>query len=212
VPSWCIDIHRLGYFEQPLKLEGPDHEKFYIHGDSLSIPFLDGGLAPEDIQTLQLRLQHPDEGGRYRLMSGLAGSRKLFFPWPEDNNLEGVVVVVEGAKKAMWLYDLFAGTDAGLTYKDRPVTIVALATKYLENSLVSEFDKASVIWMLDPDAYVPTTTPQGKVMDSTVVTNAGKVKRSRLVRLPGKVDDLIVAGTLKAPHIQSMVNMAEPVV
>lgn len=209
VPGWCISIHRLGYFDQPLSFLGPHHEQFYVHGESLSIPFLDGGLAVENIQTLQLRLLHPDNGGKYRLMSGLAGSRKLFFPWPEDNDLTRIVVRVEGAKKSMWLYDLFAGTEKGLTYKDQPVTILGTVSKYLEQTVAEELKDSRVIHLLDPDAYMPTQTKDGKWLPSTAEMDAAKVKRSRFVKPPGKIDDLIRNGVLGAIHIQNLIDNAE---
>lgn len=210
VPDWCIDLHNLGYFDKPREFAGPGGEIVWVSGDSLSIPFLSGGLGPENIQTLQLRLVHPpDEGDKYRFASGLYGARKFFFPMPDENDLSQVTVVVEGAKKAMWLYHLFMEANTRLTYLDRPVTIMAIASKYLEHRAAEELRDTPVIWMLDPDAYEPVRKKDGKWLPPVVAQNAEKIRRNRFVRLPGgKVDDLIKEGIFGVTHIQNMIDGA----
>jgi hypothetical protein len=201
VPSWAIDMHCLGFFDHDLHVHGPESDVF-VRGDSLSIPYLEGGVEPEHIQSLQLRMLNPDEGGKYRFLPGFKGSDRLFFPYPEHTHMDEVVIVVEGAKKSIWLFDELSDIE----YRGQSATIVALPNKWLEYASVARFeDSKVVIWMLDPDAHWPDKN--GNV---TAEINANKVGRekSRFVRLPGKVDDLITSGVYKNKHLKALINQA----
>lgn len=194
IADWAIDFHGLG-FSSGEKRGGP----------ALTIPYWDNTMSA--LKTLQFRLlEPPDESDRYRFISGTYAS--WFFPWPTDE-IGPVVLVLEGAKKSLVVYDMVRD---GLRYRGKPLTIVATPSKEPKSEMVAELDKAeTIIWLLDPDATKPTIANGRELppsMDRNVLL-AGK-DRSLVAWLPEKVDDLILAGHLDAPGFQAVINQAGP--
>lgn len=196
-----IEKHKLGY----------TIERFDQYGGALSIPYIhynsDGAW---DVQTIQFRLLvPPDEGDKYRFIKGTKAN--WFYPWPHDT-IQGVVLVTEGAKKAMVLWQAIANLDS-FTYHGVDVTVVASPSKYVPNRMLKELDAADmVILMLDPDAY----DRQDRNSETVVERNASiiGVEKCRHIPLRGKIDDLInnKKSGIDGKWIQSAVSMAEPVI
>ena len=144
-------------------------------------------------------LQPPDPSDKYRQTAGLPLS--LFLTDP-DTPLLGKVLIVEGAKKAMvtyqWLNDLV------------DMVIVGLPSKYPPLRLLEQLQHCDPWYLaLDPDAYTTTRDRNGKVIPPTI----DRIKdyagdRARLVKLPDKPDDFLLAerSPLKFMHY---INHAE---
>lgn len=193
IHDWAIELHKLGY--------RPGRNG---HDGALSIPYFAGGW--DRIITLQYRLLCPEEdGGKYRFLKG--AHAELFRPWPEDK-IKGVVLILEGAKKALVTYE----EAYDIKYLGEDVTMVALPSKVAPERLVRQLDDAEMlIWMLDPDAYEPAKS-NGRVIPPAIKRNielAGS-DRSRIVRTAAKIDDMIIKWGLKKKTIEAMINQAGP--
>ena len=188
-----INIHKLGFTTS----------RYESCGGALTIPY----LHYDGIQTLQFRLLEPPGGDdKYRFLQGTRST--WFHAWPNDE-IEGVVLVVEGAKKALVTWRTIATLDQ-FTYRGRDVKIIATPSKHVPNHMLDELEKAElVIWLLDPDAYVK----QGKTQQSALLRNAKAVglPKSRIVRTVMKIDDMIVEHKLKGATVQNMVRQASPI-
>lgn len=189
-----IERHKLGY----------TMDRYPNMGGALTLPYIHEG----DIQTIQFRLMiPPDIGDKYRFEKGTKAT--WFYPWPYDK-IDKVVLVAEGAKKAMVLWQVIAKADK-FEYQGVDVTIVASPSKYIPNRMIDELDKAEiVILMLDPDAY---RLDKGQKL-TAIERNASAigVEKCRHIMTTGKVDDMIIKHGLDAKWAQSTVDQASPVI
>jgi len=200
ISDTLIEVHKLGY----------TIDRYAANGGALSIPYIhyvDGSL---DLQTIQFRLLvPPDKGDKYRFFKGTKAN--WFYPWPHDT-IKDVVLVTEGAKKSMVLWQTIANLSK-FTYRGVDITVVASPSKYVPGSMLEELGQAElVIWMLDPDAY---DRPQpGK--ETVIERNASIVgeEKCRHVKTMGKIDDMILNSSygIDGHWIQSVVEQAEPVI
>ena len=193
ISDTLIEVHKLGY----------TMERYPNMGGAMTLPY----IHEEEIQTIQFRLMiPPDVGDKYRFEKGTKAT--WFYPWPYDK-IEKVVLVAEGAKKAMVLWQAIAKADK-FEYQGVPVTIVA-SPKYIPNRMVDELDKAEVvILMLDPDAYDIGDNQKLTAIERNA--SAIGVGKCRHIRTTGKIDDMIIKHNLGAEWIQSAVDQANPVI
>jgi hypothetical protein len=186
IGDWAIELHKLGYSEK---------------GDgALTIPYFYG----QDVQTVQFRLMgEAITGGKYRFLKGTRP--ELFLAWP-DEPLDNVVLVTEGAKKALVTFQ-----SGPFTYQGEDVTFVSVPMKNAPERLIKKLHKAKkVIWLLDPDAYKPLKV-NGRTQAPAIERNMriSGYDRSLFIDLPGKVDDLFLEG-LQPKTFQAMLNQAGP--
>lgn len=176
-----IDYYNLGYCA--------DHAYSWngetFHSDTLTIPHYTFGFKPINVQH---RLLHAVEGaGKYRQLPGLPAA--AFLTDPESSRLEQQVLIVEGAKKAMVVFD-----RAGAMYNGKPISIVGVPSKTPGKNILGQFaDCESILLALDPDAcFGPDSAAQ------TMSKELGS-ERTKIVRLPVKPDDFFVrhGGTQK---------------
>ena len=191
ISDTLIDLHNLGYTMEQYKTSGGAMTLPYIHQDK--------------IQTLQFRLMIPPAtGDKYRFEKGTKAT--WFYPWPYDT-IERVVLVAEGAKKSMVLWQ-HAGQ---LTYNGVDVTIIASPSKHIPNRMIDELDDAEVvILMLDPDAYMRGNNKAQTAIERNAT--AIGVEKCRHVRTMGKIDDMILEHGLDHAWVQAAVNQASPVI
>lgn len=194
IENALIDIHNLGN----------TMERYDNMGGAMTFPYIHN----DKIQTLQFRLMLPPEtGDKYRFEKGTKAA--WFYPWPYDV-IGKVVLVAEGAKKAMVVWQAIAKADK-FVYQGVDVTVVASPSKHIPNRMIDELDKAEVvILMLDPDAY---NRPNEKAQ-TAIERNASAigVEKCRYVRTTGKIDDMILKHGLTGEWVQSAVNQANPVI
>jgi hypothetical protein len=188
-----IDIHKLGY----------TNSRYPDCGGAMTIPYVHTGK----IQTVQFRLiEPPNVTDKYRFLHGTRAS--WFYAWP-DSEIEGVVLVVEGVKKALVIWQTIARLDK-FEYQGRDVTIVATPSKHVPSRMIKDLDKAElVIWLLDPDAM---TAEKGK--QSALMRNAEAVglNKSRVVQTVAKIDDMILEYDIKGETVANMVKQASPII
>lgn len=188
IPEWAIESHKLGFNAD------------YHYGPALSIPYF--GRDWTTVETLQYRLLEPENpSDKYRFMKGLGP--RWFRPWPETEDKK-VVLILEGAKKALVAYDR-ANT---LRYRGAEVSWLASPQDKVPEALVPELEEfETILWCLDPD----TLEKRGKAAPA-IERNIDLVgpDRSRVVRLPGKVDDLFTQYGLRPETFVAIVNQAMP--
>lgn len=189
IDDYMIELHQLGYTI--------DH--YSSCGGALTIPF----IHKDKIQTLQFRLMvPPSDGDKYRFLKDTKAA--WFYPDP-DSAIGDVVLVMEGAKKAMvaWL-------NAGdLTYQGQPVTIIATPSKHIPTMMMDDLKAAKrVILALDPDAFDKT----GKGGESAIERNVKAIGygRTLVVRTVGKIDDMFIRYRLSPDTFKRMVGQASP--
>jgi len=190
--DWAIDIHKLGFAG----------DRYETCGGAYSIPYLKG----QEIQTLQFRLVSPPHvSDKYRFEAGT--SVAWFRPWPDDV-IEGVVLVLEGAKKS-----LVAWQEGGQAkYRGKKVTMIATPSKNVPTRLFDELENAElIIFMLDPDAYKPEIQ-NGKTVRPAIERNIllANPDRSLVVRTVAKIDDMFIDHGLQANVFEQMINQAGP--
>ncbi len=188
-----INIHQLGYTD----------DRYKDCGGALTIPYLHN----DSIQTLQFRLQQPPSAGdKYRFLKGTRSS--WFYAYPHED-IEGVVLVTEGAKKALVTWQTIAALDK-FEYRGEKVTIVATPSKHVPNHMLAELENAElVIWLLDPDAMVKGNAKQSALMRNV---EAVGLEKSRVVRTVVKIDDMITENNLSGETISNMVSQASPII
>lgn len=187
VGDWAIEIHKLGYSDQD-------------ENDALSIPYLNDN----EIQSLQFRIMGDvNGGGRYRFLSGTRA--EIFRVWPDDP-IDGVVLVTEGVKKGIVTLQ-----QGPYSYQGKEVTVVSVPMKNVPERLIEKLSDAELlIWLLDPDAYVLTAQQTETAVDRNM--RLAGYERCRMVRTPGKIDDMFMMG-LTGKSFQHMLNQAKkPVV
>lgn len=188
-----INIHKLGYTDK----------RYSDYGGVLTIPYMHN----TQIQTLQFRLLEPPSiSDKYRFLKGTRAS--WFYAWP-TSEIDGVVLVVEGVKKALVVWQTIAKLDK-FEYRGRSITTVATPSKHVPTRMLEELDKAElVIWLLDPDAL---TAENGK--QSALMRNAEAVglEKSRVVKTVAKIDDMILDYDIKGATLANMIGQASPVI
>jgi len=192
IGDWAIETHKLGYTD----------DRYQSCGGALTIPYMHG----PNIETLQLRLMKPPTpNDKYRFEQDLKA--EWFRPWPDDE-ITGTVLILEGAKKALVVFQ-----EAGqILYKDEPVVIIATPSKYVPGRLFSQLEQAKrLIWLLDPDAYKATRSNgvSRKPAISRNIELSGQ-DRSLIIRTVAKIDDMFTQYKLKESAFRNMVNQAGP--
>lgn len=189
-----IDVHKLGY----------TMERYQPYGGALTMPY----IHQNKIQTLQFRLMiTPDEGDKYRFEKGTKPN--WFYPWPYDE-IGSVVLVTEGAKKAMVLWQTIAQADK-FTYRGSDITIIASPSKYVPNHMIESLDKADlVLWLLDPDAYDRETEKARTALERNAIKVG--VEKCRHIRTSAKIDDMIMEHGIEHGWVQSAVEQASPII
>ncbi len=189
VPEWAIAFHQLGY--------APARDDF---SEALTIPYF--AQDHETVLTVQLRLLHPEPGqGKYRFARNTQAA--LFRPWPTDE-LTGVVLMLEGAKKGLVTYDM----ASDVTYRGAPVRFCATPSGQIPQALTVDLEDAeTIILCLDPDCHVAQNG-----QDSAVRRNVELLGRDRcrVMRLSYKIDDGISRGLLTLPELQARLEQSEP--
>jgi len=153
---------------------------------ALTIPYFKG----EHVINVQSRLLEPeDPSDKYRFTKGLPAP--LYDPEKDESQPNGLVLLVEGAKKAMVSY-----LHLGARYR-----VIGMPSKALSRmQLDSLKDCEPIIIAIDPDA----------MFDGTIERNVNMLGKERVLvaRLPDKIDDLFVRHGATPDQIDSFLKVS----
>ena len=167
IPEFWQDFYKLGYDPDRVIWTGTTE----WHTPTMTIPIFES-LTWECLNVKHRLLKPPKAGDKYRPeRSGLPAS--LFIAYP-DEPIYGKTLLVEGEKKAMVSF---------LTADDHNLQVVGVPGKNTPAHLLSQLDECDPIYIcLDPDA----------TDDAISLARKLDVRRTRIIELPDKIDDLII--------------------
>ena len=182
VPVWAIDTYCLGYVENK-RIVTQSYAELYV--DAMTIPLFD---LDGNIKNIQYRLDvSPLLGiGKYRQEFGIPPAQ--FYA---GNQKKGKVIIVEGAKKAIVVFDAFNGD----------VQVIGVPSNNPGKRVLGELVIYDEIYL----AYDPNS--------DNGVENAKRMfagKRGGVISLPGKPDDLIMESGWTRTDIEAFIGMARP--
>ena len=190
ITDFFIDYWMLGYNPEKSVWDG---EKFY-NSPALTIPIFKP--CEEEPYTIRNRLLDPlDPGDKYRpefknLPSGVFIAERDAMPKTK-------AILIEGELKAMTTY---------ITLDSLEYYVVGTPGKRPSQELFGILDNCEVVYLiLDPDAFEKDT--KSGVTAVRRMVDFFK-DRARVIRLPGKVDDLILAGHLSQASLVSLIKSA----
>ena len=163
------------------------------HSPTLSIP-----IRGYDWQVTNIKhrlLREPDDAGKYRYeKSGLPAASFVCLP----DQISGPLFLAEGEIKAMVTL---------ATLDNDNLQVIGIPSISPDVNLFALMDEFEPIYLcLDPDAYEkrgPKHTPAAE----KVISALGE-ERIRIIELPDKIDDLIVAGVLSKARLQNIIKRA----
>ena len=183
IPEYWQDYWKLGY--------DPDHTVWTgqeeWHTPTMTIPIFENNTW--EVLNIKHRLLQPfREGDKYRPESrGLPQSAWTSDP---DQELSGRTMIVEGEKKAMVTY---------ITIDDYYLQLIGIPGKNPSKKIMDKLNNCEPIYIcLDPDANRES---------DKLAAELGK-ERSRIIRLPMKIDDAVLAGALDKDAIRRLMRMA----
>lgn len=161
-----------------------------FESDSLTIPYM-RYTGPGEFECISIKhrllIDNPP-GGKYRPeMSGLGN--QIYYPWYEER-INPDVLIVEGEVKAMVVQSaLWVGGDPIAPC----LTVAGIAGAGFRTEHLPEFETVKRAWFIkDPD----TVRSKGAETKQAAAMAKAFDGRLQVITLPGKVDDLIVAGVL----------------
>lgn len=170
IPEFYQEYWQLGYDPDRVILSGGTE----WHTPTMTIPIFEPGWNCINIRHRLLNPPKPSD--KYRPeRSGLPAS--LYIAEPELG-LTGRTILVEGEKKAMVTF---------ITADDPNMQVVGIPGKTPNYALIEKMGECNPVYIiLDPDAQA----------DARRVALMLGHERCRLIELPGKIDDLIIAHDL----------------
>ncbi len=184
VTDRMIDYYGLGYCPKKLIVTRAGVE---IVTPAYTIPIRDPRTW--EVVGMHYRLEAPPPGeGKYRYEKGITA--RAFYAAPGD--IAGTALVVEGAVKAMVCYD-----------RDGSMQVVGLPGCTPSEALRDEISGFDQIYIaLDPDAGAAAV----RLREALLEKRHGKFVR--LLRLPGKPDDLWLSGALTLDRLHEYMRQA----
>jgi hypothetical protein len=192
INDWAIETYQLGYCG--------DYTFFYdgteYHSPTMTIPHF--GHSWELVNIQHRLLLPPEPGDKYRQMADVPAAMFLTEP---DNELSGSILVVEGAKKAIVTHLNFG----------HELTTVGIPSKTPSLDMLEKLDRCEPVYLaLDPDAYFPTTTKDGRIIPPAVSRIAAKLDgRAMIVKLPVKPDDFFFVHGGKPDDMRAYIRQAK---
>ena len=193
IPKQFQDFWQLGF----TNYETPD-----FSSPALTIPYFAPGW---DATTIQYRLTNPPApNDKYRFQAGLKSSLWLSLP---DEPPANATILCEGMKKAAVTFiELVARAEGNYS-------VVAVPSKMPGKELLHLLQDCDPVYIvLDPDAYYPTKTPDGRIVAPSINRLIKMIKApKRIVKLPLKADDFFTMHGGTAANFLSFLNGAKPV-
>lgn len=180
VPEWYQDWMKLGYDPSHTFFAGNEYTS-----PTLTIPIYEA--TTWEVVNIKHRIlgSASDKIGKYRPeRSGLPAA---LFPASPDLPISGRVIAVEGEIKSMVTF---------VTLADSNTQVVGLPSKNPSEAIIKQLSQVEdLVLCLDPDAN-----------PYEVAREIGK--NVRVMRLPEKIDDYIIANELDADWLKSQIRMA----
>lgn len=187
--DYFIDLYQVGYCESHCF----DYSE-EIYYPTLTIPTWKSGAV---INIAHRALVDNASGGKYRPeYSGLGKS--LFYGDPGANGMPGKVLLIEGEIKTAVTFAMIWGAMPATGHPLHSVQITGTAGKSWKPDWTVEFENASEIYIAqDPDVWMrPAKAAENwKPSPLKIADQLGR-GRCKIVELPDKIDDLILAGAL----------------
>lgn len=193
ISDYWIDYKMLGY--NPNKYIGSTDGDYYT--PTMTIPVFQPGS--ETVLTIRHRLLNPkNPGDKYR--PEFSGLPAALYSANHDEMLSGKVLLVEGEFKALTSY---------ITLDNPQVNVVGLPGKSPDVTMLDSMEQCDpVIICLDPDAY---SRINGAKVSSFERLSTYFKERARIIRLPYKIDDMIVSGVLDKSDLNNLVETARKI-
>jgi hypothetical protein len=189
IPPSAQDWWELGYKPD---YTAYDEDDGTITVPSMTIPFF-AQADERHIANVQFRLLEKTPGGKYRFLKDLPVP---LFHTDHTQRLQGRILLVEGAKKAMVAF---------LHMGEQFDAVVASPTKHLAWHHLPEFKECDeIVIVFDPDAI-----HQGQSL--LAAKKLGK-SRSLIASLPAKLDDMFVKYGAGAADVMRYLNQARTAV
>jgi hypothetical protein len=182
VPEFWQDYWRLGFDPDRAIWTGSAE----WHTPTMTIPVFEA--VTWDVLNIRHRLMNPPRpGDKYRPERG--GLPSAAWVADPDRPVAGRTLIVEGEKKAMVVY---------ITADQPDLQVIGVPGKNVPANIVEMLKKCEPVYIcLDPDA-----TPEAEALARTLG------RASRVIDLPGKVDDLIIDNGLDKAWMRAVLNGA----
>lgn len=185
IPDSWQDYLQLGYVPDKTYREGEEER----HSPAYTIPYFHNSTAGREFRTLQYRLTNPENpADRYRFEFGLPAT---YYHVTATQPIGNIAIICEGAKKAAVTH---IHTDP------KPQTsILAVPGKASWGGVVEAVRECGRVYViLDPD---------GEQQARKLAREIGKT--ARVVRLHGKIDDLLAGGQMDKADLRSALRWAD---
>lgn len=191
INDWAMETYQLGYCEQ---------YKTYYKGEEWRTPTMTIPYYGHNWQLVNVQhrlLKPPDPMDKYRNMPGVPMA--LFLTDPEQE-LRGPVLMIEGAKKSIVVY-----LNIG-----HVIQVVGFPSKTPSQEMIDQLSGCDPVYLgVDPDAYQPTKTKDGKIIEPVAASIGQKIgQQVRYVHFPEKPDDMIVRYGIDGKGLVKYLNRA----
>lgn len=194
IPDSFQDYWQLGY--------QPEYKTSEFSSPALTIPYFGREWKAQTIQYRLLKPPMPSD--KYRFQAGLKASLWLADP---DAEIKNAVILCEGMKKAAVTFIEMVARANGR------YTVVSIPSKMPGLDLLDLLANADPLYIvLDPDAYMPTISPQGKrtppAINRIIKMTTGP---RRAVKLPVKADDFFTMYRGTPTDFRNYLETARPI-
>lgn len=177
-PDWQ-DYFELGYTNDKV-YRGKDGQLH--HSPAYTIPYFH---TRHTFKTIQYRLQNPERPqDRYRFEHGL---KATYYQTAHDEPLQDHVIICEGAIKSMVAF-IYGNTGEG-------VSVLGVPAKETSGGVVEVVRERKRVWIcLDPDCWIKPAGASDTWVPAPIKLAQQIGKAAKIVRLPAKVDDMMLNG------------------
>jgi hypothetical protein len=194
IPNEFQDYWQLGF--------QPEYKTHDFSSPALTIPY----FGPNwQAQTIQYRLLNPPmPSDKYRFQAGLKAALWLADP---DSDIKNDVILCEGMKKAAVTFiEMVAKTNG--RYQ-----VVSVPSKMPGKDMLGLLKDADPLYIvLDPDAYWPTISPDGRRIPPAINRIVKMTSGPRMaVKLPVKADDFFTMYRGTATDFKNYLDNARPI-
>ena len=191
IPDQWQEYLKLGFIPDYKVFKGDDT----YHSPAITIPVW---WAGDKVQNIKIRVLNPrDSNDRYRNWYK-TGEQYFYMPVHDIEFTAGGVILVEGEKKAM----------VAEIYNTTNYRVIGMQSVKPDPDLFRLLADCEPVYIIpDPDAFIPKPNG-GECGIDYLVRNVGR-ERSRIVRLPVKLDDGIIKHGLELDKYIRMATRAK---
>jgi hypothetical protein len=188
ITDYWIDYWALGYCAD--KTVGTKQGLW--HTPTLTIPIFEA--VTKRVLNIRHRLLNPNRpDDKYR--PDRTGLRSALYLTNYEKQPEGKVLLVEGEFKAMTTF---------IVLDDPNISVVGIPGKMPDLAMLDQLKDCEVIYLcLDPDAY---TVNEDNKISAADRLSAYFDDRARIIRVPFKIDDMVIKGYLDKNSLKQLLN------